>query len=134
MKTIIFFASILLSMTAFAAQDAPVHVTGMYSDLYYNEEGGDLLGMEVFIFRSKDGYQALVQIAQGELPTATLVTLEVNGANIRFTMPAGGYGDSSATFSGTVSAQGIKGRWSDGQLSTLGTKDEILKRGKSYWE
>ncbi|MFI4967691.1 MAG: hypothetical protein ACHQAU_03100 [Gammaproteobacteria bacterium] len=134
MKIVIFFVSMLLSVTGFAAQDAPVHVTGMYSDLYYNEEGGDLLGMEVFIFNSKDGYQALVQIAEGELPTVSLVPLDVDGANIRFTIPGGGAGNNSATFSGTVSAQGIKGHWSDGRLSTTGTKDEALKRGKSYWQ
>ena len=134
MKTIIFFISMLLSVIASATQDVPVHVTGMYSNLYYNEEGGDLLGMEIFIFRSKDGYQALVQIAEGELPTVLLVPLDVDGANIRFTIPGDGTSNSSSTFSGTVSAQGIKGHWSDGRLSTKGTKDEVLKRGKSYWQ
>lgn len=133
MKTVFFLVASLLSVTASAAQNVAVHVTGLYSDLQYNEEGGDLLGMELFIFRSKDGYQVLVQISEGELPTVSLVPLDVDGANIRFTIPAVS-GSDRMTFSGTVSAQGIKGHWSDGRLSPTGTKDELLKRGKSYWQ
>ena len=132
MKIIIFFAAMLFSVAGSAAQDTAVHITGMYSNLYYNEEGGDLLGVELFIFRSKDGYQVLVQMAEGELPTASLVPLDVDGPNIRFTLPGGG--DSGMTFSGTVSAKGISGHWGNGQLSSTGTKDEVLKRGKSYWQ
>lgn len=129
----IFFTAMLFSVAASAAQDAAVHITGMYSNLYYNEEGGDLLGTELFIFRSNVGYQVLVQMAEGELPTAVLVPLDVDGANIRFTLPGGG-DEKSVTFLGTVSAIGITGHWSNGQLSSTGTKDEILKRGKSYWQ
>ena len=47
----------------------PKRITGIYSNLAYNQEGGDLLGMEVFIIpsdeRSGNSYTAFVQIAEG---------------------------------------------------------------------
>jgi hypothetical protein len=40
-----------------------VQITGVYSDLRYNAQGGDLLGMEVFIVAGPGGYFATVQCA-----------------------------------------------------------------------
>src|SRR5438046_8420565 len=69
-----------------------VRATGVYSSLYFNKEGGDLLGAEILIFPSKGpaGLFALVQLAEEGAPVAVLVPVRVAGAQVDFTMPARG--------------------------------------------
>jgi hypothetical protein len=43
------------------AAQSRVQITGVSSDLRYNAQGGDLLGMEVFMVAGPGGYFATVQ-------------------------------------------------------------------------
>jgi len=47
-------------------QAEDLKITGMYSSLEFNQEGGDLLGMEVYlVYGGGEDYFALVQCAEG---------------------------------------------------------------------
>ena len=106
-----------------------VRVTGTFSNLRYNSEGGDLLGLEILIVPAPGdnvGYVAFVQLAEGAAPYSTLVPATVTGTHIEFALPKDGpY--KGMKFSGTVGATELTGSWSSGNR-------EVLKRGKSYWD
>ena len=133
-KSIGAIAVTLVCVTVAVAADG-VRVSGTYSNLYYNREGGDLLGTEFLIFpsRSATGFSALVQLAEGGAPFAVLVPVSVTGVRVEFTIPNGGlYAGSS--FSGTVSRRELVRRWSSGTAFGGGGEIERLRRGKSYWQ
>jgi hypothetical protein len=105
------------------AQESRTRVTGIYSDLHYNGEAGDLFGMELLIIPSKAGYVACVQVAEGGAPFVAVVPIFVSGAQVQFTMPAS-YGGQHIT--GSFAGTKLVLRWPKGQ-------QEVLLRGKSYW-
>ena len=105
-------------------------ITDIYSNLSYNKDGGDLLGMELLILPSGHGpepaYSVFVQIAEGGTPFSVVVPLKVTGTKIEFTLPPGGaYSDEH--FEGTFKGIELVVRWSQGT-------EEHLKNGKSYWQ
>jgi hypothetical protein len=108
----------------------PPKISGIYSDLTYNAEAGDLIGMEILILPrpsdSNPAWSAFVQIAEGGAPYSAVVPLTIKGSEIELTLPPGGtYG--GLHFSGTISKTGLLIRWDSGQQNHL-------KRGKSYWQ
>jgi len=128
MKSIVVaFALALVATTASYAQEIR---SGVYSNLAYNSQSGDLSGTEIFIFPSGPGptrkYSALVQISEGGAPIAALVPVVLRGASIELTMPAGGVYDGER-FVGTFSGDTLLLKWSSGQ-------QERLRRGRSYWQ
>lgn len=62
-------------------------VTGIYSSLAYNQEGGDLLGAEVFVVYSKHGYYVVFQSSEGEPSDPIMVKAQVDGATVSFSLP-----------------------------------------------
>src|SRR5690348_11327669 len=90
MKNVLVAASLLV-LTAFnanaSAQQSHPRVTGIYSDLHYNS--GDLLGIELLIIPAKSGYEAFVQIAEGDAPYVAVVPVSVEGQGFDFTLPVG---------------------------------------------
>jgi hypothetical protein len=105
-------------------------VTGVYSNLDYNEEGGDLLGLESLILpREGDDqadYTVVVQIAEGGAPSVTIAPLKASGDKFEFTLPKESV-DPGAHFTGKFDRQGLT-------LKRSGGTAERLKRGKSYWQ
>lgn len=99
-------------------------ITGIYSDLYFNEEGRDLLGWEFFIVNSKTGYYILYQESIGEPLSLELIPLEVNNDQIQFTVPE--TGSMPGTFSGHITLSGLSGKFSQGF-------EVDLKKKQSYW-
>lgn len=102
-----------------------VWIPGCYSDMYYNEEGGDLLGTEIFIVYSRDGFYALYQASEGDPDAPQLLPVKADGAAISFTVPSrGAYGE----FNGAVTPYELTGTF-------LNTDNHIsLKRKNSYWQ
>jgi hypothetical protein len=106
------------------------HITGIYSNLSYSKESGDLLGMELLIVPSGRGpetaYSVFVQIAEGGAPFSAVVPLTVTDTKIEFALPRGG-AYSGEHFVGTFKGGELVVRWSQGT-------EEHLRRGKSYWQ
>ena len=122
---------VLMSPVSWAATPTvPLRVSGIYSDLLFNVEGGDLSGMEVLIVPAESGaglrWRAFVQIAEGGAPYCAVVSLTVSGSKLEFTLPPG---DAyvGMHFSGTISNDEIRLLTPSGQV-------EHLRRGKSYWQ
>jgi hypothetical protein len=123
--------AIVLSLLALigvgASGVAPPRITGIYSNLGYNQGGGDLLGMELMVIPGGGGgYTVFVQIAQGGAPETAITTLAVDGNKIAFEMPEDG-AYPGQRLAGTLTATGMRLKWSSGDV-------EVLKRGKSYWQ
>lgn len=58
MKSIILCLTILIvSITNSFAATSSEKVTGIYSDMSWNSESGDVSGVEIFIVYSRDGYR-----------------------------------------------------------------------------
>ena len=89
-------------------------VAGIYESFTVGKGSGDLEGMRVVIVAAGGAYHAIVQIAQGgaEDPAPEFVDVSVKGMNISFMA-------SSATYTGTVSALGLKIKNSSGGTSLL---------------
>ena len=104
-----------------------VRVAGLYSDLAYNEEGGDLLGMEVLLVAGPGGYYATVQCAGGAPGRPSVVPVQVAGTRVSFALPPG-QPDCGTAFTAIVSASGMRGRFA-GESAT-----RWLPRKNSYWQ
>jgi len=133
MKTIVLVFAFLVSVASAsgAAKTTPLmKVSGIYSDLAWNDLGGDLLGMELMIVpRESKGdlaWSAFVQLAEGGAPYTAIVPLTISGDTIEFTLPPGEvYG--GLHFTGKISSTDILLNGPSGQV-------EVLRRGKSYWQ
>jgi hypothetical protein len=128
----VFFALYLVT-ASFSWGQAPLpapKITGIYSSLTYNAEGGDLLGMELLVIPAEsahaESFNAVVQIAEGGAPFCAVVPVTIRGSAIAFTLPAGGM-YSGMHFTGTISGTEAKISWPSGQV-------EHLRRGASYWQ
>ena len=122
-------AVLLLAASSTGAAKAPtsLRVSGLYTNLRYIEEAGDLLGMELLVVPQPNGqWSAFVQISEGGAPYAALVPLAVHGSKVEFTLPAGG-DFPNEHFSGRLYKDRMVVHWSHGDT-------EVLKRGRSYWQ
>ena len=104
-------------------------IVGTYSNLKYNSEGGDLIGVEVHIVPGHQGVKAIVQFASGDVGDPVVVDVVATGTHVHFEMPAGF--KIQGTFDGTVSSQGLEGTFSN---SRGVQKHLVLPRTRSYWE
>jgi hypothetical protein len=103
-------------------------IPGMYSNLEYIEEAGDLLGMEVYlVYGGGEDCFAFVQCAGGEPAAPVLAPVQVSGSKVSFNLPKN-QPECGTSFTGVVSEAGLRGRFAGDQ------KDEWLPRRKGYWE
>lgn len=124
MKLVATFLLVLVASVA-TAGEAVLRVTGIYSNLRYGEESGDLTGWEILVTpRESGGYNASIQLAEGGAPMIMVGTLVVNGAKVVLTIPPGQL--LAGKYNGTISATELK-------IDTP-AGPERLKRGKSYWQ
>jgi len=108
------------------AQD---NFTGTYTNLYFNEEGGDLLGEELKIVVTGKGYQGILQIAEGGGGELAIVDIVFDKNTIKFTIPESS--SDAGTFDGTITKKSIKGKL---RFKSGGEKTVTLKKGQSYWD
>lgn len=131
-------ALILATTTSFAsATDASptavVRVPGIYSDLAYNSESGDLLGTEIFIVVAPDDrktrYVVFIQSwgEGGFDPVA--VPAKVDGDSVSFIVAPPSV--LAGEYKGQVTKSGFDGSY---HLDNGYTSAIHLKRKKSYWE
>ena len=80
-------ACLLLAVAASVAAQSEVRPTGTFSNLHFHAEGGDLLGTEVKIVLTRNGYQAALQIAEGGPSEIMVADVTVQHKTIRFSIP-----------------------------------------------
>lgn len=121
--------AMLVCPAAYSISESPPKITGTFSDMYFNREGGDLLGTEVHIVVAKSGYQAAVQFADGSPSNLIVVNVRTNGRKVFFDIPDDS--QNSGCFSGEISSSGLRGK-----LFFKGGGEETisLRRKRSYWD
>ena len=117
----------LMVASGHAATITPsARVTGIYSDMVYNRQGGDVLGTEIFIVYSRKGYFVSFQSSEGEPPVPVIIKALVAGSSIEFDLPPDV--DTRGHFVGTINDSELRGSFaSNGQTIHL-------KRKNSYWQ
>ena len=85
----------------------PARITGTYTNLTFNREGGDLLGQELRIVLTRNGYQGVLQFSNGEPGEHIVVNINATGNKIEFTVPDS-YSE-AGHFSGTIDSGTIRG-------------------------
>ena len=92
----------------------------------YNRDGGDVLGIEVFVVYSGHGYFVVYQSSEGEPTAPVVMPATVAGSSISFVVPASA--DPRGAFAGTIGDKELTGTFS-GNRQTV-----HLKRKASYWQ
>jgi hypothetical protein len=112
------------------ATPAKVKIAGTYTNVYYNEEAGDLLGMEIKIIPpSEEEHQAVVFVCEGSIGPMRLADVRVRGTNVSFEVRESD--EASWSFVGTVSAKSLKGTITH---SSGGRQTVTLQRRCGYWD
>ena len=108
-------------------------VTGFFSDMRYVREANGVIGTEIWLTYARDQYWACVQTADGQPNPPDVVTVDVSGSKIKFTIMKQRMDaqqnllpEQRMDFAGTVTATGISG--------TFNGQDVNLKRKNSYWQ
>lgn len=130
MKT--FLSSLLLvilvataSVSSGASKSDLKKITGIYSNMHYNEEGGDVLGIEIFLIYTAKGYFVVFQSSEGEPTIPVITNAKISDSHIEFILPQ--ESSYAGKFTGRLIANNISGRFEGGDVITL-------KRKKSYWQ
>lgn len=136
LRLIATFAFLLVSLVATslaAANAGAVRVTGTFSNLHYNNEGDDLLGMEVKIVPVSEGrYQAAILVSDGAPAPMVLADLHVSGRTVTFTVHVTSDGDDDSwNFAGTFSEKALVGTITH---ASGGTEKVTLPRRCGYWD
>lgn len=124
---LILFLSVLFMCPTYS--QTRTKITGVYSNLEYIKENGDVVGMEINIVYSTDGtkgqHYALVQEAEGVPTPPVLVQVSVNKDEIEFSISSQ---QSKRTFRGKIGKKELVGKF-DGKVESI-----HLKRKKGYWQ
>jgi hypothetical protein len=132
------FFIILLSASALhcspnqaKAGQAPTRprVTGTYSDMSYNSQGGDLLGTEIKIVNTRKGLQGAIQFSEGAPEELVIVDIQVKDGVVSFVVPESS--PYAGEFTGAISNGILKGEF---RYKSGGSNKVELKKGKSYWD
>lgn len=102
-------------------------ITGIYTDLSFNPDSGDVLGTEIIIGYSNKGYWAMFQYSEGEPSIPIVIPLEVSNHNISFNLPRSI--PERGRFDGEILQSGLL----VGKFKINGQKLN-LRRGNSYWQ
>ncbi len=131
-RVLLAMALLLLTPTAWADDDtAPL--AGVYSDMYFNHTRGSLLGVEIFVIPSPQGYHVLFQGAGGRAEVPVLVPAKIEGNRIEFTLPErAGY---IGRFVGEFVEEELVGSFLPAQINHVTDTWEFrLRRKASYWQ
>jgi hypothetical protein len=77
--------------------------------MYFNKEGGDVLGDEIKIVATGSGYQGALQFAEGAPSNLIVVGIKLDGTRVSFSVP-----DSdpyASQFVGTIEDGFLKGQF-----------------------
>lgn len=128
---LIFVVAILLPGLAAAAPSPPKQkITGIFSNLAFVPQAGDVVGAEIFLLQNAyGGYVVLVQCADGKPGSPELLPATVDYPKLTFTIPKDSVSSCPAgEFSGVLSVRGLSGKLDGRDWSGY------LPRRKSYWQ
>ena len=132
LKLFLLIASLVLfGLPDAFSRDGKPKYTGTFTSLEYNEEGGDLLGEELRIVLAKKGYQATLQIAEGEPSQLMVVDVQFDKNKLNFVIPDSYPVYGGGIFEGTIDLSGIRGVL---KFKGGGSDPVRWKRGRSYWD
>jgi hypothetical protein len=116
----------IVAACATYAQQPKAKVTGIYSNMAYNQEGGDVLGIEIFVLYTRQGYHVVFQTAEGEPSVPAVIRASIDGTKIAFSLPPSI--DPRGMFQGQITENELVGTFA-------GNNQQIrLKRKASYWQ
>ncbi len=124
--TLLFILAILIQSPALAGDDIR---TGFFSNLWHHHETGDLIGYELYIAKTSDGYVGAFYECEGGQRNVQVIAPAFDGDVVTFSY---GYPDSSrAHFKGTIDECGITGDiyWDEKYYNP----EMRLKRKQTYW-
>jgi len=131
MRVVVQLSVVILSLASIdaCAQPAAVRIPGTYSNLAMNEDGGDLLGVEIKIVPIGERYQGAVFLSEGEPQPMTIVEVRVRGTSVEFDVP--GKQKTGWKFSGQITGKSLTGtiRYASG-----GVEKVVLPRRCGYWD
>lgn len=114
-------------MTTFPAADGgEFRRTGTFSSMYFNEEAGDVLGVELKVVYTNKGFRAVCQIGSGEPLVPEVLEAKVEGD--RITLFFNEKDGTASTFEGRYTAFGIE------PVDPTASRWWRLKRQPSYWD
>jgi hypothetical protein len=110
---------------------ARLKLTGTFTSLTYNQQGGDVLRTEIRILGARRGLQATVQVAEGSASNLVLAdrVVAAPSGKISFVLPPNDL--ELRSFEGVVTAKELDGTWTYTHAKTERVK---LRRGRSYWD
>jgi hypothetical protein len=107
-------------------------ITGVYTDMRRHPQTGDILGVELFVVQANRGFYVYFQDAEGSPKVPLTVPAKIENHRIEFELPErDGY---AGIFQGVISGSGITGHFINGQQSSFGKRDFVLRKGKSFWQ
>ncbi len=115
----------IIGLFALATSASAENLIGTYSSLHFNEEGGDLLGMEILILPSAAGagenYTAVVQIAEGGAPDVFVLSItNLKDDRFHLQLPDG------LKLEAIAKERALIINWPNGDTDSL-------QKGRSYW-
>jgi len=125
---VVLLLTLAITCSAVSADQARSRVTGMYTDMRYVAEAGDVVGTEIFVVAGLHGGQAVnyfvyCQTSHGMPDPPVLVPATVSGPKLEFELPM-----PWGRFIGDVVGNAIVGEFQ-------GNKTRVrLLRGSSYWQ
>jgi hypothetical protein len=124
---------VVVLMTGTARADDPPQIAGIYTDMYFNRTRESLLGVEIFVIPSREGYHVLFQGAGGNPDVPVLVPANVDGDRLEFVLPERtGY---TGRFVGVFRDDALVGRFEPAQINRVTDTWEFrLRRTNSYWQ
>ena len=126
-------AFVLLLIASPAAADAKPPISGLYGDLTYNDEGGDLLGTEIRIVKSAEHYEAYVQTAEGTPGPVRRAAVTASGNHVHFTVAE--KDGSHDEYDGRITSGGFDGtRTSVSPSRMVASPLRLPRLKKSYWQ
>jgi hypothetical protein len=124
------FILLILTQFCFGYATDNLKKTGTFTNMVYNKEAGDLLGFEVRIVFTRNGYEGTFQAAEGVPDNIILLKkIVILNDTVKFSiLPPSLY---EGIFIGRLTKFKLIG------LLTLKNGNKIdlkLKRGRSYWD
>jgi len=132
MKKYLLFLAICLVMQTFPSKSmsGTIQKTGIFSNMRYHEESGDLLGIEIFIFVADEGYYALFQESEGGPGKPYLVPIVISNETFNLTLPVSSLNISTLVYNCKIEAHRLVLKYQIGKEK----REIILKRKASYWQ